>query len=183
VIDEANIVRQIGFELWTMQNDILFDNIYIGHSVEDAQALKKQTFDVKKPVESAQEEKEKPKEPEKPKSPMDLKFTDDPVFYIREKLDLFLAIAKRDPIQAAQFVPEIAGGIAVIVITVLALLIGALGAGAKNAPSKEQVKAKTQQVKEKAIDAKDQVAENVTSSAQAVQDETKKRTTRSSAQQ
>lgn len=25
----------IGFEIWTMQNDILFDNIYIGHSVEE----------------------------------------------------------------------------------------------------------------------------------------------------
>ncbi|KAL2059315.1 hypothetical protein ABVK25_000607 [Lepraria finkii] len=27
----------IGFEIWTMQSDILFDNIYIGHSIEDAE--------------------------------------------------------------------------------------------------------------------------------------------------
>jgi calnexin len=36
----------VGFEIWTMQNDILFDNIYIGHSIEDAEKLRKETFDL-----------------------------------------------------------------------------------------------------------------------------------------
>jgi len=168
-----------------MQNDILFDNIYIGHSVEEALALQKETFDVKKPVEKAEEEKDKPKDADKPKpkSPMDLKFMDDPVLYVREKFDLFVDIAKRDPIQAIQFVPEIAGGIGLIVVTLLALLLGGLGAGAaQKAPSKEQVKAKSQQVKEKAVETKNNVAEQVTSSAEVLQEETKRRTTRSSAQ-
>lgn len=166
-----------------MQNDILFDNIYIGHSVEEATALQKQTFDIKKKVESAEEEKTKPKEPEIPKSPNDLKFADDPVFYIKEKVDLFLTIAKRDPIQAMKFVPEVAGGIGLLVVTVIALLLGAVGVGAQKAPSKEQVKTKAQEAKKQAVDAKDAVAENVTSSAEVAQEEVKKRTTRSSAQQ
>ena len=34
--------------------DILFDNIYIGHSVEDANKFKVETFDVKKPLETEQ---------------------------------------------------------------------------------------------------------------------------------
>jgi len=165
-----------------MQNDILFDNIYIGHSVAEAEALQKETFDVKQRVEKAQEEQEKPKEPERPKSPMDLKFTDDPVFYMQEKLDLFLTIAKRDPMQAIQFVPEVAGAAGVLVLTILALLFGVIGVGSKAAPSKEQVKAKSQELKEKATEVKDRASEQVSSSAEVVQDEARKRTTRSSAQ-
>lgn len=165
-----------------MQNDILFDNIYIGHSVAEAEALQRETFDVKQRVEKAQEEKEKPKEPERPKSPMDLKFMDDPVFYMQEKLDLFITIAKRDPMQAIQFVPEVAGAAGVLLLTVLALLFGVIGVGAKAAPSKEQVKAKSQELKERATEVKDKASEQVSSSAEVVQEEARKRTTRSSAQ-
>ncbi|KAF6748416.1 Calreticulin family-domain-containing protein [Ephemerocybe angulata] len=34
----------VGIELWTMTEDILFDNIYVGHSVEDAKKLAAETF-------------------------------------------------------------------------------------------------------------------------------------------
>ena len=44
-------IGAIGFEIWTMQSDILFDNIYIGHSEKDAELLAKETFDVKKEAE------------------------------------------------------------------------------------------------------------------------------------
>ena len=162
-----------------MQNDILFDNIYIGHSVEDAAALAKETFEVKNAVEKAEEEASKPKKEETkevPKSPMDLKFSDDPVHYVREKFDLFMTIAKRDPVQAIQFVPEVAGGLAVLAVTVIALLLGAVGAGSASAPSKEQVKAKAQKAKDAAVDTKDKAAEAVTSSAQAAKTEVKQRT-------
>jgi calnexin len=170
----------IGFEIWTMQNDILFDNIYIGHSVEDAEALKKESFDVKVAAEKAEEEATKPKTPEPPKSPSDLVFKDDPVLYVKEKVNLFIEIAKRDPIEAAKFVPEVAGGIAVIVVTLLAIVIGSVvGGGA--APSKEQLKAKAQKAKEVAVDAKDKAAEAVSSGAEKAQAEVNKRTTRSSA--
>ncbi|KAF2234524.1 Calreticulin-domain-containing protein [Viridothelium virens] len=169
----------IGFELWTMQNDLLFDNIYIGHSLEDAEKLKAETYDLKIPVEKAQEEAEKPKPEDKPKSPLDLNFMDDPVTYVREKFDLFVTIARRDPIEAIRFVPEVAGGIGVLAVTVIALLVGALGAGSSAAPSKDQVKDAAQKAKDSAADTKDKVAESVSSGAEKVQSEVNKRTTRS----
>ena len=36
-----------------MTEDILFDNIYVGHSEEDAKAFAAETFDVKKPLEES----------------------------------------------------------------------------------------------------------------------------------
>ena len=39
-----------------MQSDITFDNIYIGHSVDDASKLAKETYEVKRPVEEAEDE-------------------------------------------------------------------------------------------------------------------------------
>lgn len=37
----------VGIEVWTMQNDIEFDNFYIGYSFEDSQSFAKSTFSVK----------------------------------------------------------------------------------------------------------------------------------------
>jgi calnexin len=164
-----------------MQNDILFDNIYIGHSVEDAEKLQKETFDIKKASEKAVEDAEKPKT-EEPKSPSDLVFMDDPVLYVKEKFNLFIEIAKRDPVEAVKFVPEIAGGLAVGVVTLLVILVGAIGGGAKAAPSKEQIKEKAQQAKSQAEKTKDQVVDAVASGADKAKDEVNKRTTRSAAQ-
>ncbi|KAF2836564.1 Calreticulin-domain-containing protein [Patellaria atrata CBS 101060] len=169
----------IGFELWTMQSDILFDNIYIGHSVEDALKLQKETFDKKIAAEKAEEEANKPKSEDKPSSPSDLKFLDNPLLFIREKVDLFLTIAKSDPIQAIKFVPEVSGTIAAILLSVVLLSVGALGGA--SAPSKEQVKDAAQKAKDAAVDAKDKAAEAVSSGAEKVQAEVNKRTTRSSA--
>lgn len=164
-----------------MQNDILFDNIYIGHSIEDAEALKKETFDVKLAVEKAEEEKEKPKEADAPRSPDDLVFLDDPVTYAKEKFNLFVEIAKRDPVEAVKYVPEVAGVLAVGAVTLLLVLVGLLSGGAAAAPSKEQVKAKAQQAQDAAIKTKNEVAEAVASGADKAKDEVNKRTTRSSA--
>lgn len=165
----------IGFEIWTMQNNILFDNIYIGHSVEDAKKLAQETFFEKHPLEQLAEAADKPKEEEKPKSPSDLKFMDDPVFYIKEKLDLFLTIAARDPIQAVKFVPEIAGGIAAIFITLVAGLAAVIGLGG-SAPAAKKV---ATDAKEKAKDVKDKVAQAASTGAEAAKDTATKRTTRS----
>lgn len=165
-----------------MQNDILFDNIYIGHSESDAEALKEETFDVKLPIEKAEQEKNKPKDDDKPKSPMDLQFMDDPVKYVTEKFDLFMTIAKRDPVEAVRFVPEIAGGLAVGAVTLVLVLGGLLAGGSKAAPSKEQVKAQSEKAKQQAQKTKDQVAESVASGADQAKEEVNKRSTRSSGQ-
>ncbi|MCJ1306427.1 hypothetical protein MMC25_000069 [Agyrium rufum] len=168
----------IGFEIWTMQSDILFDNIYIGHSIEDAEKLKSATFDIKHPIESAEEEATKPKAPETPKSPLDLKFMDDPIHYIKEKWDLFLTIAKRDPVEAVKFVPEIAGGLGVLAITLIAIIAGAIGMSSAPPP---QVQKAADKVKDQAAVAKDQAVDAATTGSEKVQAEVNKRTTRSSA--
>lgn len=162
-----------------MQSDILFDNIYIGHSIEEAQKLKAETWDLKRPVEDAEEEATKPKVDDTPKSPLDLNFMDDPVLYVKEKTALFIDIAKRDPIEAIKFVPEVAGGIGVLAVTLIAVLVGAFTiSGSSAAPAAKDAAKKTA---EKAQEAKDKVAEAASSGAETVKTEVNKRTTRSSA--
>ena len=111
----------IGFEIWTMQNDILFDNIYIGHSVEDARKLAEETFFEKRPLELAAELADKPKfEDKKPEASSDLVFQEDPILFIKTKINEFLALAAEDPVSAVKQVPEVPGAIAAILVTLLA---------------------------------------------------------------
>jgi calnexin len=169
-----------------MQKDIMFDNIYIGHSIEDAAKLKAETFDIKHPIEVAEDEATKPPPPEKPKSPFDLKFMDDPVLYVKEKVQLFLTIAKRDPIEAIKFVPEVSGGLAVLAVTLVAVIVGAISLGSSSAvqdqakKASDKVKDASAKVADKAKDTKDQVVDAAASGADKVQSEINKRTTRSS---
>ena len=166
----------IGFEIWTMQNDILFDNIYIGNSVDEARKLAEETFFKKHAIEEALEQADKPKEEEKPVSPGDLKFADDPVAYVKEKLDLFITIAKSDPIEAVKFVPEVAGGIAAVFVTILAILASIISSAGSPAPAAKKV---AKDVKDKAKDVKDKVAEAATTGAETAKAELNKRATRS----
>jgi calnexin len=165
----------IGFEIWTMQSDILFDNIYIGHSVEEAEKLAKETFDIKYPVEKALLDAEKPKPKDKPSSPNDLKFLDDPVHYVKEKIDLFLTIARDNPIEAVKFVPEVAAGFAASFLTFIVMLISLFSAGA----SSPAVQKKAAEVKDKAAEAKDKIQEATATGADKAKAEVTKRTTRS----
>ena len=166
-----------------MQNDILFDNIYIGHSVSDAESFANSTYVPKHASEKSEEEASKPaKDDDDIKSPSDLKFMDDPVLYAKEKWNLFMEIARRDPLEAIKFVPEVTGALGLGVVTILALLVGAVGGGAKAAPSKEQVNAKAKEAKEQAQKTKEQVADAVASGADNAKEEVNKRTTRSAAQ-
>ena len=161
-----------------MQKDILFDNVYIGHSIEDAEKLKSETYDIKHKVEVAEEEASKPPEEPEIKSPVDLKFMDDPVLYVREKVDLFMAIAKNNPMEAIKFVPEVSGAIGAVLAIIIAVVIGAVvNSGATPPP---QVKKAADKAKQAAIDTKDQVADAAATGAEKVQSEVNKRTTRSS---
>jgi len=153
-----------------MQKDILFDNIYIGHSVEDANALKAETFDLKIIGEKEEEEATRPKPSDKPKSPSDLKFMDDPVFFIKEKVDLFITLAQRDPIQAIQFVPEVSGAIGAIIALLVTIVFVSLSG---SAPKKQDAKAAAKKTADKA-------AEAVSTGADKAKEEVTKRTTRSS---
>lgn len=108
-----------------MQNDILFDNIYIGHSVEDAEALQKETFDLKIAAEKAEEEASRPKivDEEKPVKPEASEFRKDPFAYVSKRIQFFFAVAQQDPVEAVKLVPEVPGALlAAILIAVLAVI-------------------------------------------------------------
>jgi calnexin len=163
-----------------MQSDITFDNIYIGHSLEDANKFREETYDIKRPIEDAEEEKSKPKPSEIPQSPSDLVFMDDPVTYIREKLDLFWTLFQKDPVQAIKFMPEVAGGLGGVLALIIAIVVGVLGMGGAAAPSKEDIKKTAQKAKENATDAAAKVQEAAVSGAETARAEVYKRVTRSS---
>ncbi len=156
-----------------MQSDILFDNIYIGHSVEDARKFAQETFFEKHPIEQLLELADKPKEEEKPASPSDLNFLDDPVAFIKAKVDEFLALVSSDPIGAVKAVPEVPAAIAAI----LALLIG--GLAVLSGPAAPAAKKVATDAKDKAKEAKDKAGEAVASGADAGKDGAAKRSTRS----
>lgn len=157
--------------------DSLFDNIYIGHSTEDASKLKKETWDIKHASEKDEQEAERKKaEAEKPKSPSETSFKDDPLSYVKDKAETFLTIAKQDPVLAVKTVPEVAGAAGVLLLTVLGVLLGGIG-GASKSP---KVQEKAKQAKDKAAEAKDKVADAAATGAEKAQAEVNKRTTRSS---
>lgn len=132
-------IGALGFELWTMTKDILFDNIYIGHSIEDAEKLKKESFDIKKAIEIEEDIASAPKIPEAPKAPGETTFQEDPITFIRDKLELFFAVLRRDPMAAIQTFPEVTGGLVALVGTVLALLFGLISLSSAPATVKKPV--------------------------------------------
>lgn len=158
-----------------MQNDILFDNIYIGHSIEDAEKLRQETFDVKHPIEVAEEEAQKPKEEEK-KAQTSVTFQEDPVTYVREKVELFVDLVKEDPLEAVKAVPEVAGGLGAVLITMILIIVGAISASTPAAaPAAKKGKEAVGATKEKA-------AEAVSSAAETAKGSATKRNTRASAE-
>lgn len=159
-----------------MQADVSFTNIYIGHSVADAKKLAQETFFVKFPVEKALEQAEKPKDEAKPKSPSDLKFLDDPVTYIKEKVDLFVTLAAKNPIEAVKFVPEVPTAIAGLLVAIIAFTGIFTSGGSVPAP----VKKAATDAKEKAKDVKDKAAEAVSTGAENVKAEVNKRAAKAS---
>ena len=111
----------VGIELWTMTEDILFDNIYVGHSVEDAKALAVETFEIKK-VREAELDKALEKEAEAAETSS---FREDPVAFIRQQVFTFIELAKQDPVLAFKTHPETGAGLAGAVFTLFGM-IGAL---------------------------------------------------------
>jgi len=160
-----------------MQNDILFDNIYIGHSVEDARALQKESFDLKIVAEKAEEKAAEPKfDEEKEADEKVLNFKDDPVKFVRGKAEKFLAEFKKDPIEAVKNNPQTAAPIGVTLLAVVALILTLLSP----APTtKADVKAAGQKAKDAAEKIKDKSGATATGADQS-KDGAQKRSTRSS---
>lgn len=67
---DLEAIGGFGFELWTMDKDILFDNLYLGHSIEEAEIVGNATFVEKFEIETElQNEIMKGKLEEEPKKP------------------------------------------------------------------------------------------------------------------
>ena len=162
-----------------MQSDILFDNIYIGHSVDDAAKFQAETYDLKVKAEQAEKDASKPKEEPKPKSPLDLNFLDDPVRYVKDKFEVFVAVAKRDPMEAVKAVPEVAGAIVAVFGIFAAVLFAVVGVN--SAAAQDAAKRASAKGKEAVTTAKEKVSEAAATGTEKVQSEVQKRTTRSSA--
>ncbi|KAF8167548.1 Calreticulin family-domain-containing protein [Crassisporium funariophilum] len=110
----------VGIELWTMTEDILFDNIYVGHSVEDAKKLAAETFEIKKPLEVAADKPDVAEDEDDEQ----ISFKDDPISFIRTRVLAFIEAAKVDPLQAFKTQPETGAALAGALFT----LFGMLGA-------------------------------------------------------
>lgn len=165
-----------------MQGNILFDNIYVGHSVEDAEALKKETWDLKIAGEKAEEKAAEPKFDDKidgevldfKKEPV--KFALQKVEFIKKKVTAFIESAKKDPLEAIKNSPEVAAPLGLAILTVVALIMTALSPAA---PTKEQVKAAAQKAKDRAEKTKDDAAAAIATGTEKAKEATK-RATRSS---
>jgi hypothetical protein len=112
----------VGIELWTMTEDILFSNIYVGHSIDDAKTLAAETFDIKHPLEKATEKAAVPDYDEELDEPS---FAENPVEFLRNKAFKFIALARVDPVTAFKTHPETGVALAGALLTFFGML-GAL---------------------------------------------------------
>ena len=112
-----------------MTEDILFDNIYVGHSLEDAKAFATETFEIKKPLEVASD-KSVDDDLEEDK----LSFKDDPVSFMRTRVITFVQAAKENPLGAIKAYPETGAALAGAFFTlfgILGALVGIIGGAQK----------------------------------------------------
>jgi len=122
-----------------MTEDILFDNLYIGHSVEDARALAAETFNIKKPLETALEKPETADEEEEETETVS--FKEDPIGHIRQKVITFIDAAKTDPVSAFKANPETGTALVAAFLTLLgmfATLFGLVGSQQKPISTKSK---------------------------------------------
>ena len=118
-----------------MTEDILFDNLYIGHSIDDAKKLAVETFEVKKKIEEAAKKAEEKAEDEEA-GDIQTVFKDDPVGFVREKVFEFFELAKIDPVFAAKAKPEVAAGLGLVAFFFIGALFSLVSGGS---PSKSAV--------------------------------------------
>ena len=115
----------IGFELWTMQANIMFNNIYIGHSEKDAKKFAKETWHVKNNVEK--ELANADKAAKQKASEVTTSFKDSPIEFVKSQVLGFIFAASQDPIAAFKADPLTGGGLVAAAFTVIALLGGISG--------------------------------------------------------
>lgn len=124
-------IGAIGIEIWTMQKNILFNNFYLGHSIEEAEAIGNATFVPKLEIEQLQENKEKKaemknQERKKYSNHVD-HFRDDPLDFVIELTRSFLLNMSVDPINYIKNQPAIFIGCMTFLFGIGAFAFGILG--------------------------------------------------------
>ena len=105
-----------------MTEDILFDNLYIGRSVDDAKAFAAETFDIKHSLEKAADQAAISEDEDEQ---YEFTFAENPVEFLRNKAFKFIAIARVDPVAAFKTHPETGVALAGALLTFCGML-GAL---------------------------------------------------------
>ncbi|GAA5823768.1 hypothetical protein JCM3770_005553 [Rhodotorula araucariae] len=137
-------IGALGFELWSMTSDILFDNIFLGTSEEDLDAFLAETYRIKAPLEAALEAADKP-EPshdhdhaDGAAAAVEPDMAAHPVAWAKFKAQQFFDAALVDPKRAVVDRPLAAGVLGVLFATlvgmvgvVLSLILPAPPAAAK----------------------------------------------------
>ncbi len=119
-----------------MTEDIFFDNIYVGHSVEEAKEFAKETFHIKHALEKAARDAEKPEEPTPEDEINSIKFTDAPLEWLRFQALAFIDHVQVDPIGAFKAKPETGAALVAVLLTFLGsfgALFGLIGGSQKSA--------------------------------------------------
>ena len=106
-----------------MTEDILFDNFYIGHSVEDAKKLADETFGVKKPLE-VKADKPAVVDDDEEEVPS---FKEDPIGFVRQRVLNFVDAAKDDPIGTFKSQPETGALLIGVFLTFFGMIGASLG--------------------------------------------------------
>lgn len=115
-----------------MTEGILFDDIYVGHSIKDAEVLRAETWEIKHTLEEAA--KATPDVEDAKEIP---EFAVDPAGFVRAKIGVFLDDARENPVGAITSHPETAAGLfgaVVLFFSLLGALFGLVGAGQKPIP-------------------------------------------------
>ncbi|GAA6063231.1 hypothetical protein JCM10212_005838 [Sporobolomyces blumeae] len=159
-----NKIAGVGFELWSMTDDILFDNIYIGTSESDLATFVSETFAVKAPLELAIEEADKPapEEPSTKKAKVSpaVSFKADPVGFVKSAAVEFLEKATVDPKQAFIEDPVVGGVMGIAFATAVGLLGMVLSLLVSSSPTVQKKATEAQKsVKATASDASAKISE------------------------
>ncbi|BGP38386.1 hypothetical protein JCM10449v2_002318 [Rhodotorula kratochvilovae] len=120
-------IGAVGFELWSMTDGIVFDNIFLSSSEADLDAFLAETYRIKAPLEAALEAADKPEPSHDHSSPSSSavapEFAAHPVAWAKFHAQQFLDAALVDPKRAFVERP-LAGGILGVVFATLVGMVG-----------------------------------------------------------
>ncbi|TIC07646.1 Calreticulin-domain-containing protein [Wallemia mellicola] len=111
-------ISGVGFEIWTMSRGILFDNIYVGYSKDDAKAFADETYAIKKPIEEKREREALEATVHDPSESEGF----EALAFIRKNLIDFVAKFNADPVLAFKERWDVAGVLGAAIAAFLGLL-------------------------------------------------------------